>query len=199
MDDKKWVIPIVFLVSLLVIGFTHIPSAAPWYQQIEDHQVKEVTVTEMANWIVQGRNDFLPVQILTDGEEPIANIDGLLSATNQEELDALIAKQPTYKTWVLITENGDLSSEAASKLTGNWERKVTLLTGGSIAWADLITADQAITGDMNQFEVEKLGHVRPYFHQDTDEDKGDTQFFSPGVAKPPMLKEIEEEELEEGC
>jgi len=56
-------------------------------------------VEELANWIIQGRNDFVPVTFKLDETDLIDNIPGLLELIPGEKLSEQVEKIRFTKSW----------------------------------------------------------------------------------------------------
>ena len=62
--EQKWVVPLFLLGLIVLVGLTNRPAPPPWYDAIEDYQINTMEVEELAGWIIQGRNHFIPVLLL---------------------------------------------------------------------------------------------------------------------------------------
>ncbi|MCP4294752.1 MAG: hypothetical protein GY786_04015 [Proteobacteria bacterium] len=199
--DKKFVVPIVFLLMVGIIIWNSTGSSLPWYENEKDYQISEIKVTDLAGWIIQSRNDFVPVFINNDDNHVIDDIPSIVSLNSDQNLEEQIRNIPDYKKWILITADGSLSDDIAEVLTKDWKHQIVLLHGGMKNWKDKITAPSIRDLELARMERVQLNNVRPFF-QNTyhSSPKGQLleRFTATPVTAPPLLAEEEEEE-EEGC
>ncbi len=211
--DQKWVMPVFLIGFLVLVGLTNLPASSAWYDSVEDYQIREVEATEMAGWIIEGRNHFVPVLLQEGDEKPILdNVPGLIHLKMDDTLEQQIQEIPNYKKWVIITLDGTLSNPIAAILTKDWRRRIVLLKGGAKEWNTKITAN-TIDGILLSPEEEiALNNVRSFFQganepviaEPESEDllccvePNQDRYIAPAVTEPPLLEEEEEEE-EEGC
>ena len=202
--DYRWMLPSMGILILGMIVFTNWPKSSNWYDSEEVRQINPIQVEELANWIIQGRNDFVPVSYKLQETNLIDNIPGLLELNPEGELSEQVQQIPLYKKLVVIPQNGEFPSEVLAVLTANWQRKVILLEGGAETWNTHITADSIENLLLTLKETEALMRIRAFFHpallesaelEKTQQDR----YVSPVAASPPLLEEEEEEEEEEGC
>ena len=202
--DYRWMLPLMGFVLLGMIVVTNWPKAGSWYDSQEERQINLLQVEELANWIIQGRNDFVPVTFKLEETDLIDNIPGLLELIPGEKLSEQVEEIPLYKKLVVIPQNGEFPSEVLAVLTANWQRKVILLEGGADAWNARITADSIESLRLTLKEAQGLMRIRPFFHpallESTElEETQQDRYVAPVAASPPLLEEEEEEEEEEGC
>jgi hypothetical protein len=202
--DYRWMLPSMGILILGMIVFTNWPKSSNWYDSQEDRQINPIKVEELANWIIQGRNDFVPVSYKLHETNVIDNIPGLLELNPEGKLSEQVQQIPLYKKLVVIPQNGEFPSEVLAVLTANWQRKVILLEGGAETWNTRITADSIESLLLTLKETEALTRIRPFFHrallesaelEKTQQDR----YVAPLAVSPPLLEEEEEEEEEEGC
>jgi len=202
--DYRWMLPSMGILILGMIVFTNWPKSSNWYDSQEDRQINPIQVEELANWIIQGRNDFVPVSYKLQETNVIDNIPGLLELNPEGELSEQVQQIPLYKKLVVIPQNGEFPSEVLAVLTANWQRKVILLEGGAETWNTHITADSIENLLLTLKETEALMRIRAFFHpallESAELEKTQQErYVSPVAASPPLLEEEEEEEEEEGC
>jgi len=202
--DYRWMLPVMGFILLGMIVVTNWPKAGSWYDSHEDRQINLLQVEKLANWIIQGRNDFVPATFKLDESDMIDNIPGLLELMSGEKLNEKVEQIPLYKKLVVIPQNGEFPSEVLAVLTANWQRKVILLEGGADAWNARITAGSIENLILSLKEAKALMRIRPFFHpvllESTElEETQQDRYVAPVAASPPLLEEDEEEEEEEGC
>ena len=196
--DEIWVVPLLAITFIGLVAGTHFLQPKTWYDSIEDYQISSVSVAELAGWIIEGRNDFLPIYCHNVEKEMIDNIPGLVSLKQDQTFREKVDGLPSYKKWILITPEGGLPpGEAAAYLTQDRVRRVIVLEGGARAWEEKITQGSIADLQVNREEREALGNVRTFFHGETLEEP--VRFIAKPITKPPLLEEEEEEEEEEGC
>ncbi|MBC8259843.1 MAG: hypothetical protein H8E38_12560 [SAR324 cluster bacterium] len=204
-NDYRWMLPFMGVVIMAMIVVTHWPQAGTWYDSKVDRQINQLQVEEFANWIIQGRNDFVPVTFSIEETSGIDNIPGLIQLDPQANYKQQIKQIPIYKKLVLIPQAGEIPVEIHSDLTENWERKVILLHGGAETWHARITAESVENLALTQQEERVLNSIRPFFHPallaSSEDESNDQQerYLAPEATMPPLLEEEEEEEEEEGC
>ncbi|MBF0278845.1 MAG: rhodanese-like domain-containing protein [SAR324 cluster bacterium] len=199
--DQKWVVPLLFLSFIGLIAFTNYPAHSTWYDSIEDYQINTIDVEELAAWIIQGRNHYMPILLDADSEQELDNIPGLIRLQHDETLEDKVASLSTYKKWIVITSDGNLPSPTAAILTKDWRRRIILLKGGVKEWHARISAESIADLPLSLEEEIALKNVRPFFHKNIDsptESDDANRYIAPAPTAPPLL--IEEEEVEEeGC
>ncbi|MBF0286800.1 MAG: hypothetical protein HQM14_03205 [SAR324 cluster bacterium] len=211
--DQKWVLPLFIAGFLVLIGLTNLPASSYWYDSVEDYQINKMEVTELADWIIQGSNRFVPVLLQEkDDQTLLDNIPGVIQLHIDSSLEQKIKEIPSYKTWVIITKDGTLSNPVAAVLTKDWQRRVVLLKGGAKEWNTKITAKTIDGILLSPEEQTALNNVRSFFQGSSEpvlteseeqdllccNEPSQERYVAPAVAEPPLLEEEEEEE-EEGC
>ena len=216
----KIVVPVVVL-ALIGIGYTvHKPKAPRWYDSVQDFQISSIPVTELAGWIIEGKNDYLPIYCSDVDTTKIDTIPGLIALNQNTDFQKKVSELPDYKKWILITPDGRLPPpEAAAILTGEKERRVIVLEGGAQEWSDKIANASISDLDLSRTERNRLNHVRTFFHKGSEDDQD--RYIAKPITMPPLLNEAvaaeieptdteaasaapaeeyeEEEEEEEGC
>lgn len=203
--DQKWVIPTLFVLFLVFVGITNRPIPITWYDSVEDYQITTIEVEDFAGWIIQGRNDFIPILLQLEESETLDNIPGLRIFDEDLLLDEKVSQLATYKALILITPDGTLSSDAAAIVTKDWQRRAILLKGGLQAWNTKISATSLQGASLSSVEIQRLQQVRPFFHHSdfveetpTSEPPTQERYIAPIDVAPPHLEPVVVEE-EEGC
>ncbi|MBF0351890.1 MAG: hypothetical protein HQM11_12725 [SAR324 cluster bacterium] len=198
--DQKWVLIGFGIAVLALLVLTNLPQTARWYDNVEDYQISEISIEEMAGWVIEGRNDFLPVLLQSYSGQKVDNIPGVLLIPT-ENLTEEIKQIPYYKKWVIITVDGTLENKYASVLTNDWRRRIILLKGGLQAWDQKITSKTPDWQSMDMKEIDALNNVRPFFQKtylnaDAEREQ-QNRYVAPPVAMPPLLQK--KPEKYEGC
>ena len=202
--DYRWVLPLLGILMLLLILVTHWPRAGTWYENEKQVEISSIRVTELATWIIEGRNDFVTVMLQAEVDPGLQNIPGLVFIDPFDDPQRDVEQLPIYKQMLILTPSGSLDPGLALQLVSNEKRRVIQVEGGAAAWKTLITAkdisDIPMTGD----EQDALARIRPFFHPELLQSIGTLgepkeEFVAPVSASPPLLEEEEEEEEEEGC
>ena len=196
-SEQNWVLPLLAVLMLVAIGVTNIPKKTTWYQDIEDYQISAIPPTELASWIIEGRNDFLVFSIDTDATT--SNIPGLIKLTSLEQVRELVATKPNYKKWILLTGPSGVPDPMAAILTQDWNRRVILVKGGGAAWQEQISNKEVDYSKLGASEAQAVQDVRPFFHHSTDPSAKQKAYIAPKAAPLPFLQQVEEEVVEEGC
>ena len=61
--DYRWVLPLLGILMLLLILVTQWPRAGTWCENEKQVEISSIRVTQLANWIIEGRNDFVTVTL----------------------------------------------------------------------------------------------------------------------------------------
>ncbi len=202
--DYRWVLPMLCGVMLAMIIVFNWPRAGTWYDQQDRVRVSLLKVTELAGWIIEGRNDFIPVLLQSPAEPGIDNIPGLVVLDPSGDLAGAVSKFPVYKQLVAIPPDASLQPAVAAALVQNEKRRVILLAGGAAAWRAMISSEQLDEHGLADSELKALRNVRPFFHPELQETSSagaasQQHYVAPQAEPPPMLEDVEEEEEEEGC
>jgi len=194
--DYRWVLPVFGFLMLVAILIAKWPQKQVWYQEIEDHQISSVAVSELASWIIEGRNDFLVFSVGTAANTQ--NIPNLIEIKDQEQLLELTKTQPNYKKWILLTGPSGIPQEMSALLTKDWKRRVIQVQGGGTAWQAQISEPEVDWEKYSTQEIQRLRELRPFFHPKSAGSAQQKAYVAPKRMPLPFLKPMEPVE-EEGC
>ena len=202
--DYRWVLPLLGILMLLLILVTHWPRAGTWYENEKQVEISSIKVTELATWIIEGRNDFVPVMLQSEADPGLQNIPGLVSIDPFDDPQRDVEKLPIYKQILILTPSGSLDPGLAIQLVSNEKRRVIQVEGGVRAWKNMINAEDIQNLSLTKEEQDALARIRPFFHPELYQTIGTLgepkeEYVAPVSASPPLLEEEEEEEEEEGC
>lgn len=196
-SEQNWLLPLFFVLLLVGMGFVLVPHKPVWYQGIEDYQISSVEPTELAGWIIEGRNDFLVFSVDTAAQTE--NIPGLVQIKGLDQLEAELALKPNYKMWVLLTGPGGIPPQMAARLTQDWKRRVLLVEGGGAAWQEQISAEAVDWGRYDLRQTARLKAVRPFFHRSAEPNQKQQSYIAPKTTAPPFLLAAPKRVAQEGC
>jgi len=196
-QEYSWLLPLLAFLGVIAIAITNYPKKTVWYQDIEDYQISSISVTELASWIIEGRNDFLVFSV--DTGAVTSNIPNLVTLTDLDQLEALIKEKPNYKKWILLTGPSGIPNDMAARLTQDWKRRVMQVKGGGAAWQEQVSGEEVDWGKLSPFEAQRLREIRPFFHHKSSAGAKQQIYIAPKAAPLPFLQAAEEEAVEEGC
>ena len=196
-SEQNWLLPLFLFLLLVGMGFALYPHKPVWYDQIEDFQISSIEATELAGWIIEGRNDFLVFSLDTAAQTN--NIPGLVPIKDLNQLETELKAKPNYKKWVMLTGPGGIPPQMAAQLTQDRKRRVMLVEGGGAAWQEQISAEAV---DWSRFDLRQtapLPGVRPFFHRSAEPNQKQQSYIAPKATAPPFLQAAPKKVALEGC
>ena len=175
-----------------------ISIAGNWYDDA-DETVGTVSVTQLADWMIQGNADFSTLYIATELKK-VEGMNNLICLLEDGALDKELAKLPSHKKWVVVTADGNVSQKTINLLGQTAKSGVFLLDGGKAAWEAKIAASSIDGLDIDDQERVALNNVRPFFLDTPNKPSSAsrTRVIQPVVAPVEKVDDGAEEE-EEGC
>ena len=184
---------------IISIMATSMAVAANWYDDA-DESIGAVSVTELADWMIQGNADFATLYIAKELNK-VKGMNNLICIVEDGFLQKELGKLPTYKKWVVVTPDGKLSQDAINLLGKSVSSGVFVLVGGKSAWEEKVTAPSIDGLDLDQNERVALNNVRPFFQDDalkSSSRSSQSTVVKPAAAAKPQSR-VNEAEEEEGC
>jgi hypothetical protein len=184
---------------IISIMATSMAVAANWYDDA-DESIGAVSVTELADWMIQGNADFATLYIAKELNK-VKGMNNLICIVEDGFLQKELGKLPTYKKWVVVTPDGQLSQDAINLLGNSVSSGIFVLEGGKSAWEAKVAAPSIEGLDLDQNERVALNNVRPFFQEaalKSSSRSSQSTVVKPAAAAKTQSKQDEEEE-EEGC
>lgn len=204
--DDRWFLPLLIGLWLLLLILPRLPQTEAWTEHHSAPPGVPLPAIELATWILEGRNDFIPV-LLQDGKTPVPDdIPGLRVVETTPFPDSIqdAARDfPDYKDLILLTLNGDLGEGTRVLLTGNPHQQVYRLEGGVARWLSQITAESPDFSELSREQQQALQQVRMFFHPEAQlldtaaQDALQERYIAPLPLELPLFEEDPLEE--EGC
>ena len=129
--------------------------------EIEGKSVKVIDAKELAEWIIEKRDDFYLIDIREINEFDQYHIPFALSSSGKESINSTINKKAAI---IIYDKSSRYSIEKLKPLISSRKEKAYVLKGGMNEWINTILfPDLRDNSDLNEEEIEKIHKMSAYF------------------------------------